>query len=150
MQFRYHLQKLVDLKTNEKEQAEWALSEAIVAMEKEKQQLAELHNEQDRLSLQLESAAAGRTTISAMQVHAQYMQHLSVRQKQKVQEVDQAIANVTTKQLVLTDKMMEEKVWTKAKEKAREQFTAFVLKKEQEELDEIALGRRVHTIEVNM
>ena len=35
MRFRYPLQKLVDLKTNQKEQAEWMLSEAIADLQRE-------------------------------------------------------------------------------------------------------------------
>jgi flagellar FliJ protein len=64
----------------------------------------------------------------------------------KSRDVEGARTDVTDKQFVLSGKMMEEKVWTKAKEKAQLQFTAILMKKEQEELDEIALNRRIQTI----
>lgn len=146
MRFRYRLQKLVDLKTNEKEQAEWALSEALGSLQREKQLLSELEAEHVRHSEELGAATVSRTTISAMQALAQYLQHLEQQMRLKLQDVERAQTNVANKQLVLTGKIMEEKVWTKAKEKAQLQFTAVLLKKEQEELDEIALNRRIQTI----
>ncbi|TNJ64295.1 flagellar export protein FliJ [Paenibacillus hemerocallicola] len=146
MRFRYPLQKLVDLKTNEKEQAEWMLSEAVGQLQQEQQALTELEEELARVGEELAYASIHRTTISQMQLLQHYSQHLEQQIRLKTKDVDRAQANVTDKQHVLTGKMMEEKVWTKAKEKAQLQFTAIVMKKEQEELDEIALNRRVQTI----
>jgi flagellar FliJ protein len=146
MRFRYPLQKLVDLKTNEKEQAEWMLSEAVGQLQQEQQALTELEAELARVGEELAHASIHRTTISQMQLLQHYSQHLEQQIRLKTKDVDRAQANVTDKQQVLTGKMMEEKVWTKAKEKAQLQFTAIVMKKEQEELDEIALNRRVQTI----
>lgn len=146
MRFRYPLQKLVDLKKNEKEQAEWMLSEALGQLRQERQALTELEAELARVAEELAYASIHRTTISQMQLLQHYSQHLEQQIRLKAKDVDRAQANVTDKQQSLTGKMMEEKVWTKAKEKAQLQFTAIVMKKEQEELDEIALNRRVQTI----
>lgn len=146
MRFRYPLQKLVDLKTNEKEQAEWMLSEAVGRLQEEQRSLTELEAELARVGEEIAYASIHRTTISQMQLLQHYSQHLEKQIRLKTKDVDRAQANVTDKQNVLTGKMMEEKVWTKAKEKAQLQFTAIVMKKEQEELDEIALNRRVQTI----
>ncbi|MDF2725047.1 MAG: hypothetical protein K0Q59_4722 [Paenibacillus sp.] len=146
MRFRYPLQKLVDLKKNEKEQAEWMLSEALGQLRQERQALTELEAELARVGKELAYASIHRTTISQMQLLQHYSQHLEQQIRLKAKDVDRAQANVTDKQQSLTGKMMEEKVWTKAKEKAQLQFTAIVMKKEQEELDEIALNRRVQTI----
>ncbi|GAA3406657.1 flagellar export protein FliJ [Paenibacillus hodogayensis] len=145
MRFRYPLQKLVDLKTNEKEQAEWVLSEAIGRLQQEEQSLSELEVERRSVGEELEQAARG-TTISQIQLLQQYSQHLEQQIRLKAHDVERAKANVADKQQALTAKMMEEKVWSKAKEKAQAQFTALLLKKEQEELDEIALTRRIQTI----
>ncbi|PYI50369.1 flagellar export protein FliJ [Paenibacillus flagellatus] len=146
MRFRYPLQKLVDLKTNEKEQAEWMLSEAVGALQREELTLAELLAEHRRVAEELESASARKTTISQIQMLQHYLQHMEQQIRAKSNDVHRAQSNVADKQQALTEKMMEEKVWTKAKEKAHRQFTAFVLKKEQEEMDEIALTRRAQTI----
>ncbi|MEF3304816.1 flagellar export protein FliJ [Paenibacillus sp. GYB003] len=146
MRFRYPLQKLLDLKTNEKEQAEWLLSEAIGELRQERQALSALSDEYGRASEELELASSRRTTISQIQLLELYMQSLDRQMRTKSKDVERAEANVAEKQQALTGKIMEEKVWTKAKEKAKLQFTAALLKKEQEELDEIALTRRVQTI----
>ncbi|MBD2862754.1 flagellar export protein FliJ [Paenibacillus oceani] len=146
MRFRYPLQKLVDLKTNQKEQAEWMLSEAIADLQREELALSELRAEQGRLAAELEQASIRRTTISQMQMLQLYLQHLDRQIHSKCEDVGRAQANVSEKQQYLTEKLKEEKVWTKAKEKAQSQFTAFVLKKEQDELDELALNRRFQTI----
>lgn len=146
MRFRYPLQKLVDLKTNEKEQAEWMLSESVGRLQREESALSELLAERAQVGEKLENASVRSTTISQMQLLQHYSLHLEQMIRLKSKDVDGAKSDVADKQLVLSGKMMEEKVWTKAKEKAQLQFTAFVLKKEQEELDEIALNRRIQTI----
>jgi len=146
MRFRYPLQKLVDLKTNQKEQAEWMLSEAIADLQREELALSELRAEQGRLADELEQASIRKTTISQMQMLQLYLQHLDRQIHSKCGDVGRAQDNVAEKQQYLTEKLKEEKVWTKAKEKAQSQFTAFVLKKEQDELDELALNRRFQTI----
>lgn len=146
MRFRYPLQKLVDLKTNQKEQAEWMLSEAIADLQREELTLSELRAEHGRLAAELEQSSIRKTTISQMQMLQLYLQHLERQIRTKCEDVDRAQDNVYEKQRNLTEKLKEEKVWNKAKEKAQTQFTAFVLKKEQEELDEIALNRRFQTI----
>lgn len=146
MRFRYPLQKLVDLKTNEKEQAEWKLSEAIGALQREELSLSELLAEHARVGEELESASVRKTTISQIQSLQQYMEYLNMQIRCKSVDVEKAQENVSDKRLHLNEKMIEEKVWAKAKERAQLQFTSFVLKKEQEELDEIALTRRIQTI----
>lgn len=146
MQFRYPLQKLVDLKTNEKEQAEWMLSEALGRLSREEQSLKELEDEQRRAGEALQAASAGRTTISRMQQLQAYRELLEQRIRLKIGDVRKAQSDVDDKRSRLVEKTLEEKVWHKAREKAQLKFTAFVRKKEQAELDEIALNRRVRTI----
>lgn len=145
MRFRYPLQKLVDLKTNEKEQAEWMLSEAVGELQREQHSLSELAAERTRVREELSDASSHKTTISHIQQLQLYVQRVEQQMRMKSKDVERAQANVADKQHVLTGKIMEEKVWTKAKEKAHMQFTAALLKKEQEELDEIALTRRAQS-----
>jgi flagellar FliJ protein len=146
LQFRYPLQKLVDLKTNEKEQAEWMLSEALGRLSREEQSLKELEDEQRRAGEALQAASAGRTTISRMQQLQEYRELLEQRIRLKIGDVRKAQSDVDDKRSRLVEKTLEEKVWHKAREKAHLKFVAFVQKKEQAELDEIALNRRVRTI----
>jgi flagellar FliJ protein len=55
--------------------------------------------------------------------------------------VQSAKHNVSVKQEQLVHKTIEEKIWFQARDKAKQAFTALELKKEQEELDDIAITR---------
>jgi flagellar FliJ protein len=146
MRFRYHLQKLVDLKSNEKEQAEWMLSEAVTQLLREETALSGLLEEKERVDAELEAAAAETTSVSRVQMLQHYSEHLERQIRIKQGEVKKAQENVTVKRTFLAEKMKEEKVWLKAREKAELQFVSLMMKKEQEHLDEIALTRRMQTI----
>lgn len=146
MRFRYPLQKLVDLKKNEKEQAEWMLSEALSRCRHEERLLTDLESERQSVNSEIEHAASKSTTISQIQMLQGYLQHLDQRIRLKMEDLISARSDVAYKQQTLTSKVMEEKVWAKAKEKAQRQFVSIVQKKEQDELDEIALTRRAQMI----
>src|SRR5690606_14599811 len=139
MWFRYPMQKLVDLKMNEKEHAEWQLADAIGRLQQEQLSLSELLSEEARVRKQVEASSAERTTISRLQSLQHYLVHLEQQIRLKQNDVGTAQDNVSTKRNRLTEKVKEEKIWTKAKEKAQDQFKVLMLRKEQEELDEMAL-----------
>ena len=140
MRFRYPLQKIVDLKSTEKNHAEWMLSRALGTLRNEQSALRELMEERERVWEQLAESSV-RTTVSQMKLLQEYADHLDRRIRRKSAE-----ANVAEKQNVLAEKMKEEQVWTKVKQKAYEQFVMTVRKKEQDQLDEIALTRSVRTV----
>ncbi|NHN28382.1 flagellar export protein FliJ [Paenibacillus agricola] len=139
--FKYAFQKIVDLKANEKTQAEWMLSEAIGKVREEESSMTMLHSEKDGLQEQLSTISAGRTTISEIMLLQQFVDHVDHRIVLKNKDLQHARGVMVKKQDVLTGKVLEEKIWTKAKDKAHQSFTAVVLKKEQEQLDEMATNR---------
>ncbi|OXM84669.1 flagellar export protein FliJ [Paenibacillus rigui] len=141
MRFRYTFQKIVDLKTNEKTQAEWILSQAIGKMREEESSLHELHSAKDELYEQLHTASSCKATISQLLIMQQYVDHIDHQIVLKNKDLEQAQQVVTIKQNDLAGKMVQEKVWCKAKEKALQGFTSRMLKKEQEQLDEMATNR---------
>ncbi|MFK7695836.1 flagellar export protein FliJ [Paenibacillus sp. HJGM_3] len=146
MHFRYPLQKLVDLKSNEKIQAEWGLSEAIGLLHSERNELAALEAHKDEVQHQLGNASANRTTASQLMLLQDYVEYQNKEISRKMKAVVTAERLVEQRQQELSEKMKEEKVWEKAKEKAYAQFISMMQKKEQAELDEIALTRRVQTV----
>jgi flagellar FliJ protein len=146
MRFRYPFQKLLDLKTNEKTQAEWMLSEAIGILRQEESTLSELYEARNQVNSRMADVSAGLTTVSQLKLLQDYAEHLDQQIMRKNRDVRQAQHLVHEKQQHLSAKMIEEKIWTKAKDKAYAQFVSAVLKKEQEEMDEIAMTRRVRTI----
>ncbi|MFH5183171.1 flagellar export protein FliJ [Paenibacillus sp. TAB 01] len=141
MRFRYAFQKIVDLKANEKTQAEWILTEAIGKMREEESSLSELYSAKDEMIEQLQTASARTATISQLMMMQQYVDHIDHQIIRKNKDLEQAQQVVDMKQHDLAGKMMQEQVWNKAKEKALRQFTAAMLKKEQEQLDEMATNR---------
>jgi len=141
MRFRYAFQKIVDLKENEKTQAEWLLSQAIGKMREEESSLHELHAEKDGIHEQLHKASSNKATISQMMMFQQYAQHIDQQIVLKNKDLEIAKQVVVVKQDDLAGRMMEEKVWSKAKERAQHRFDAHLLKIEQNQLDEMATSR---------
>ncbi|RAV22707.1 flagellar export protein FliJ [Paenibacillus contaminans] len=141
MTFKYGFQKIVDLKSNEKTQAEWFFSSAIGALRLEEQSLSMLQEEKKRLHDDMVNEAVSRTSVSELLVHQTYIQHIDRQIRRKTKDVQSAKHNVSVKQEQLVHKTIEEKIWFQARDKAKQAFTALELKKEQEELDDIAITR---------
>ncbi|MFC5448340.1 flagellar export protein FliJ [Paenibacillus aestuarii] len=141
MKFRYSFQQIVDLKNNERTQAEWVLSEAIGCLRNEETHLQNLFEEKTQIHNHMVDAAVNSTSISDVRLLQNYLNHLDQQISRKHQDIKNAKQVVDVKQEHLSQRMQDEKVWTKAREKAYQQFQAFVAKKEQESLDEMATNR---------
>jgi flagellar FliJ protein len=141
MKFRYSFQQIVNLKNNEKTQAEWVLSEAIGRLRSEETSLFQLSEQKSELHNQISSTSEGCTTISNMLLLQSYMDHLDQQILRKHEEIKVAQHVVVTKQEHLSERMIDEKVWTKAREKAYSQFKVVTGRKEQQVLDEITTNR---------
>ncbi|WP_159884398.1 flagellar export protein FliJ [Paenibacillus puerhi] len=146
MRFRYAFQKIVDLKENEKTQAEWVLSEAIGVMRREETTLTELQQSKYDMQEELHKVSGHRTTVSNLLVLQGYVDHIEGRIQSKQRDLQQAKTVVQLKQEDLNGKVLQEKVWNKAKEKAYQRFAADLLKKEQDQLDEMATNRYVRPV----
>ncbi|UJF35344.1 flagellar export protein FliJ [Paenibacillus hexagrammi] len=141
MKFRYSFQQIVDLKNSERTHAEWILSEALGELRNEETSLHALFEQKDALQQQIVSASDQCVTISEMLLLQNYLNHIDQQILRKHQDVARAQKLVENKQEKLTERMLDEKVWNKAREKAFHQFQSFVAKKEQEALDEMATNR---------
>jgi flagellar protein FliJ len=141
MKFRYSFQQIVDLKNNEKTQAEWILSEAIEHLRTEESHLSQLAEKKNDLHNQISMTSEGSTTISNMLLMQNYMDHLDQQILRKNEEIQIAQHIVVKKQEHLSERVIDEKVWTKAREKAYTKFKVVTSRKEQETLDEISTNR---------
>jgi flagellar FliJ protein len=139
--FNYSFQKIVDLKNNEKTQAEWLLSKAIVKVREEESFISDLCLEKDGLHEQLHTVSVGKTTISEIMMLQQFVDQVNHQIVLKNKDLLQAQQVMVSKQDVLAGKMLEEKIWSKAKDRAQQKFNTVMLKKEQEQLDEMATNR---------
>ncbi|SEB46704.1 flagellar export protein FliJ [Paenibacillus sp. GP183] len=141
MKFKYSFQQIVNLKNNEKTQAEWILSEALDRLRTEESSLYDLSEQKLELSEQLADVSESATTISQMLVYQNYLNHLNQQILKKNAEVQLAQNVVVKKQEHLSEKVIDEKVWTKARERAYSQYKIESGRKEQDVLDEISTNR---------
>ncbi|WP_339302985.1 flagellar export protein FliJ [Paenibacillus sp. FSL R5-0519] len=141
MKFRYHFQKVVDLKSNEKTQAEWMLSTAIGKLQTEEEHLIQLLNDRSNLVAIIQSATKNTASVNSLQEMQRYVHHLDECISRKSSDVKHAQVNVQRNQTFLNGKMIDEKVWLGARDKAKIKFQQEMLLREQNDLDEMATVR---------
>lgn len=141
MKFHYNFQKVVDLKGNEKTQAEWMLSTAIGELRAEEKSLEELHEQRASLMAELQMAAESCTGMAKIRELQNYIDYTDQCIARKHADIHRAHKQVETRQGQLNDKMLDEKVWLKARDKALMLFQQNMLLREQNELDEMATVR---------
>lgn len=141
MKFRYHFQKVVDLKSNEKTQAEWMLSTAIGKLQTEEEHLLQLLNNKQEAIEGIQSATVAKASVSSLQEMQRYIHHLDECISRKSNDVKHAQVNVQRNQTFLNGKMVDEKVWLEARGKAKLKFQQEMLLREQNDLDEMATVR---------
>ncbi|XID95127.1 flagellar export protein FliJ [Paenibacillaceae bacterium WGS1546] len=141
MGFRYSLQKIVDLKGSEKSMAEWEYAASLGKLRKEEEKLALLREERDGLERQIQDASDKPTPLRELLATQRYMEVVDERIRRQNEGVRTAEGHVRDRQGRLTVKMVDEKVWLNARERAWDRFRKERLAIEQNELDEIAIVR---------
>ncbi|NQX46175.1 flagellar export protein FliJ [Paenibacillus tritici] len=141
MRFHYTFQKVVDLKGNEKTQAEWMLSSALGELQAQEKSLDELIDQRNSLMSSLQSAAQQKTPMAKLREMQDYMDYLDKCIARKLSDISRAHIEVQSKQDNLSTKVLDEKVWLKAKDKAQTAFMQNMSLREQNELDEMATVR---------
>ncbi|MBW7473298.1 flagellar export protein FliJ [Paenibacillus oenotherae] len=139
--FHYAYQKVVDLKSSEKTQAEWLLSAALGKLRSEELTLQNLYEERAEWCQRLQEASSTAVPLSEILVMQQYVDHVDTCIMRKLTDIKKAQREVDDRRNFLSDKMKDEKVWQKSKERALDRFRAVVQSKEQNELDELATVR---------
>jgi flagellar FliJ protein len=141
MRFHYTFQKVVDLKGNEKTQAEWMLSSALGELQAQEKSLDELLAQRNTLMSSLQSAAEQKTPMAKLREMQDYVDYLDKCIARKHSDISRAHREVLNKQENLSTKVLDEKVWLKAKDKAQTAFQQNMNLREQNELDEMATVR---------
>lgn len=143
MKFQYTFQKVVDIKSSAKNQAEWLLSSALGELQAQEQTLDQLLEDQGRTLEMINQAIENRAPISELQDLQRYVVYLDQCISRKIVDIREAQVEVEHKKLHLTEKMVDEKVWLQAKDKAKTKFTHEYMVREQNDLDEMATVRYV-------
>jgi flagellar FliJ protein len=141
VKFRYPLQKIVDLKGSEKSMAEWEYAAALGKLRTEEERFEELRRYREETMRRLAEQTLRPTPLAEVQRLQSEIEWLDQRMKHQRAEVRKAEELSALRQRKLADKMVDEKVWLKAREKAHERFRSEALAREQNELDEIAVMR---------
>lgn len=139
--FVYAYQKIVDLKSSEKTQAEWLLSAAFGKLQSEEMTLENLMQERESWSSRLQEASLTAVPLSELMIMQHYVDFIDASIASKRIDVNKARQHVDDSRSVLSDKMMDEKVWQKSKERAFDRFRTMLQLKEQNEMDELATVR---------
>jgi flagellar FliJ protein len=143
--YRYPYQKIVDLKSSEKTQAEWLLAAAVGRLEQEERTLGRLQEELAAWLDKLQAEAESGASLAELQMMQSYVEYLNAAIRTQQENVRRALAEKERCRAALADRMIDEKVWLKAKEKAFRHFMHMQQRSEQNELDEIASVRFVFT-----
>lgn len=130
--FEFSLQKVLDLREFEEDQAKLDLAAAIAVADKIKLELEQIAREM---------VAAGNVRITgdipAMQANEAYKVRLKLRKGELLEELAKAELVIEEKRKVFAEKMKNRKVITKLREKAEKEYRAEVLKEEEKALDDI-------------
>lgn len=141
MRFRYPLQKIVDLKGSEKSMAEWEYAASLGRLRSEEEQLSHLSEERGAYERELSERSSKPTALAELHLLQDYISFLDDKIRLQRQGVRAAEEHVQQRQVFLTDKMVDEKVWQNARSKSLQKHRQEALLREQNELDEIALRR---------
>jgi flagellar FliJ protein len=141
MRFKYPLQKVVNLKKTEKTNAEMLLARALGQLRLVEMNLTELEQEWDEVQTMLLQISQSPISVSELITIQSYLEYLEQCIQRKQVEAQQAKVNVQNKQVFLTERSVDEKVWLKTKERAYQRYMTVMQRKEQYQLDEIALRR---------
>ncbi|WYP24963.1 flagellar export protein FliJ [Alkalihalobacillus sp. FSL W8-0930] len=143
MQFRYSLQKLMDLKEREKEEAENVYSNAVKTFEEVATELYHLLKRKEALEQDARAKLSNLVSvldIQSMQASMLFLQDAIVKQQKRTQL---ARTKMEEKHQLLLDASFEHKKHEKIRDKKRKQFVVEEARLEQLSMDEISVQRFV-------
>jgi flagellar protein FliJ len=140
MSFHYSFQKILDMKEKEKEQAEMSYSKSMQTLQVEQKRLSTLQQTKEEMERRM-TRNEESISLSELKDSYQYLHHLQKLVLQAHHTTIQAEKEVEHKQEILTEKAMDEKVWSKLKDKSYVRYIETMKATEQKELDEIAIAR---------
>lgn len=134
--FNFSLQKILDLREYEEEQAKLDLAAAIAEANR-------IQAELEQIAREMVAAGAVRITsdIPAMQANEAYKVRLKLRKGELLEELAQAELVIEQKREVFAEKMRDRKVITKLREKALAEYKAESEKDEEQANDDVSNAR---------
>ncbi|KMZ40419.1 MULTISPECIES: flagellar export protein FliJ [Bacillales] len=135
--FQFHLQKVLDLKEKEKEQAEWAFGKSIQRKNEEEWKLSQLTEHHDEMTMRLQEVQMQTCSAAQLISITQYQQSVARSIQNQQRTLHGCEQDVERCQSRLTERMKESQLWQRLREKSLHQFLDDQKQREQKELDEI-------------
>ncbi|ASJ54351.1 flagellar export protein FliJ [Brevibacillus formosus] len=135
--FQFHLQKVLDLKEKEKEQAEWAFGKSIQRKNEEEWKLSQLTEHHDEMTMKLQEVQMQSCSAAQLISITQYQQSVARSIQNQQRTLHGCEQDVERCQSRLTERMKESQLWQRLREKSLHQFLDDQKQREQKELDEI-------------
>jgi flagellar protein FliJ len=135
--FRFQLQKVLDVKEKEKEQAEWAFGKSVQRKNEEELKLFRLTERHEAVTNMLHEAQSQTCSAAQLIELSQYRQAVEqsiVNQRRTLYGCEQEVERCQRR---LAERVQETQLWQRLREKALGQFLYAERLKEQKELDEI-------------
>lgn len=139
--FSFHLQKILDLKEKEREQAEWAFGRSLQRKAEAEAKLIELTRHREEVSGTLCQMQRQTCSISQLIEVNRYRQAVEQAIQTQRETLYGCEREVEERKQILASRMQESKLWEKLRERAKERFELAQKQVEQKELDEIGTIR---------
>lgn len=139
--FRYQLQKILELKEKEKEQAEWAFGKTMQKKNEEEAKLYRLTERREELTHFLYAVQTECCSAAQLIDLTRYRQAVDKAIETQLHTLHGCEEEVERAKLRLTHKMQESQLWSRHRERAKEMYDEEAKKREQKELDEIGISR---------
>ncbi|MBO8162456.1 MAG: flagellar export protein FliJ [Brevibacillus sp.] len=141
--FTFHLQKILDLKEKEREQAQWAFGKSLRRKAEEEARLVELTRRRDELAQKLCEMQHKSCSVSQLLETSRYQQAVERAIETQQQTLYGCEQEIERCKQTLTNRMKETKLWQQMRERARERFEQMEKQREQKMLDELGVSRYI-------
>ncbi len=139
--FQFPFQRILDVKENEKSQAQLEMAESLKVQVDLEHSLATLEQEVYSKRLRLEQRQLDGLSITDLLKEEEHIAYLERLLQQKKQQLNQIEEQLSEQKDTLASKVKEEKTWQSIKETRKEEFHRDMQILEQNELDDLTTVR---------
>jgi len=136
--YKFHLQKVIDMKEKSREQVEWSYANILKTLQEEQIKLTNLSTEKKQYEGQLLSEQKAGTSIIEINQIQEYMAYVDLQIKQQIEMVKQTENSLSEVKIELKEKKVDEKIWHNYRDKKFQEFIVESNRIEQKEMDEMA------------
>ncbi|MFK3961011.1 flagellar export protein FliJ [Pseudalkalibacillus hwajinpoensis] len=139
--FQFPFQRILDVKENEKSQAQLEMAESLKVQVDLERSVSSLEQQIYAMRLRLEQRQLDGLSITDLLKEEEHIAYLERQLQQKKNELMQAENQVSEQKDTLASKVKEEKTWQSIKETRKEEFQRDMQILEQNELDDLTTVR---------